>query len=242
MCPLIHDILLSIFDMSHWPLCGYCSHCAVQLLTGATERKLKKTSQMRGRPRVLVYLCGTEKMWGIYWDKSTFSPHLQYISNKMPTSTLYQGTSNKFSSNFQHFIEFSSFHPRPNQHFVNRPTFYQHTLLCPACKLSKWLMWGIRCENVDIGHLASDLTLSLILAGENVGNIDCIYWLHIYWLQMVQFECPKYRNPWVSSFFGWIPFYLRWSHAARSMGHDWPSSSGKIEWIEAFRSQRDMGS
>ena len=97
--------------------------------------------------------------------------YLQYISNKMPTSTFYQEIPHQFPINSLQIIKFSSFHPRPNQHFVNGPTFYQHTLLCPACKLSKWLMWGICWENVDIGHLASDLTLSLILGGENVGNM-----------------------------------------------------------------------
>ena len=46
---------------------------------------------------VLVYSWGTEKMWGIYWEKSTFSPHIcnilaiksppQHFINKVPINS-----------------------------------------------------------------------------------------------------------------------------------------------------------
>ena len=106
-----------------------------------------------------------DRKCGEFVERNQHFPHILAI--KCPPQHFIK----KFPINSLQIIKFSSFHPRPNQHFVNRPTFYQHTLLCPACKLSKWLMWGICWENVDIGHLASDLTSSLILGGENVGNM-----------------------------------------------------------------------
>ena len=75
---------------------------------------------------VLVSNCWTEKMWGICGEKSTFSPHIcNILAIKCPPQHFIK----KFPTNSLQIIKFSSFHPRTNQHFVNRPTFYQHTLL-----------------------------------------------------------------------------------------------------------------
>ena len=86
--PLIRDVLLSIFYMLYGLLSCYCSYCEAQLVTGTSERKEKKTSLMRGRPRLYGMCVGRLCP---RWDKADLFSARTALSETRPDQLVQWG-------------------------------------------------------------------------------------------------------------------------------------------------------